>query len=148
MTYTNREVKKTFDRRAVWMMGNFDSAGRFYPDSDHDAIATKYVQAYRSPSRNWPKSYLHALYTQKFYKHYMSVLFRLDEDDAATAAEIEYQLTSKSAIIRATWAKYMAYTPTAEQIQRGLNDGDKDVAHAWLLRVQKMSELSLQSFAA
>ncbi len=72
MTYVIDRSQRSFVKSDLYKMGQFDSAGRFYPT---DKIAVHYVNEYeiRSPSRSFPLSYWIALKTQRFYRYYKAM---------------------------------------------------------------------------
>ncbi len=47
---------------------------------------------------------------------------------------IEAGLTSKEGSVRRKWAESLDFTPTPEQIERGLSDKNSFVVQAWIMR--------------
>lgn len=66
-----------------------------------------------------------------------------EPDSVPSPANVESDLKSSSWRLKIIMSLRIDYEPTDEQIERGLNDEDIYIRHAWMQRLQKQAESSL-----
>jgi hypothetical protein len=66
------------------------------------------------------------------------------EDFTPTFEQIERGLTAVEWGIRNTWTERIDFTPTPEQVERGLTDHDSDIRSAWIKRLRMDTDSVLE----
>jgi hypothetical protein len=94
--------------------GSFDSAKRWYPDPSEN-LNTAY---YRSPSRSWPFSYMHACRTAQHCSH-------LHEADVSTVRSIANRIDRAGLIENENDAKQWLTVEVTKTLAKAAKSADK-----------------------